>query len=129
MYMKNEEKLKIVNINLYTSIAFIFTVIVSTLLTYNEKLELLEQKPLFDKNNEKAITSINRFILIVIAIVFVYTAYQEYKLNQTEGKKNKTKVSLINFIINDAQLIITIVIALLPLIYPDDSEQINILIP
>lgn len=127
--MKNEEKLKIVNINLYTSIAFIFTVIVSTLLTYNEKLELLEQKPLFDKNNEKAITSINRFILIVIAIVFVYTAYQEYKLNQTEGKKNKTKVSLINFIINDAQLIITIVIALLPLIYPDDSEQINILIP
>ena len=51
---------------MFVSIVFIFTVITSVLLTYNEKLILLGEKPLFDKDNARTITTINSFILLII---------------------------------------------------------------
>lgn len=125
-----EEEVRLIDINLYGSIIFIFKIVISILLTYNDKLKLLNKKPLFNKENEKTITNISNFILLVIALVFVYTAYREYKINQTKGKINSTKVSFINLIVNEAQLILVIVITILPFIFPDDhEEQPNILIP
>ncbi len=124
-----EKEVKLLDINMFVSIVFIFTVITSVLLTYNEKLILLGEKPLFDKDNARTITTINRFILLIIAIVYVYTGYQEYKINQLSNKKNKEKTAFINFIINDIQLILVIVVGLLPLIYPNDKEESNIIIP
>lgn len=128
--MKEEEEVRLIDINLYGSIIFIFKIVISILLTYNDKLKLLNKKPLFNKENEKTITNISNFILLVIALVFVYTAYREYKINRTKGKINSTKVSFINLIVNEAQLILVIVITILPFIFPDDDEeQPNILIP
>ncbi len=128
--MKEEEEVRLIDINLYSSIIFIFKIVISILLTYNDKLKLLNKKPLFNKENEKTITNISNFILLVIALVFVYTAYREYKINRTKGKINSTKVSFINLIVNEAQLILVIVITILPFIFPDDhEEQPNILIP
>lgn len=128
--MKEEEEVRLIDINLYSSIIFIFKIVISILLTYNDKLKLLNKKPLFNKENEKTITNISNFILLVIALVFVYTAYREYKINRTKGKINSTKVSFINLIVNEAQLILVIVITILPFIFPDDDEeQPNILIP
>ncbi|NLM63301.1 MAG: hypothetical protein GX190_03200 [Mollicutes bacterium] len=125
-----EEEVRLIDINLYGSIIFIFKIVISILLTYNDKLKLLNKKPLFNKENEKTITNISNFILLVIALVFVYTAYREYKINRTKGKINSTKVSFINLIVNEAQLILVIVITILPFIFPDDDEeQPNILIP
>lgn len=65
MLMK-EKEVKLLDINMFVSIVFIFTVITSVLLTYNEKLILLGEKPLFDKDNARTITTINRFILLII---------------------------------------------------------------
>ena len=125
-----EKEVRLIDINLYGSIIFIFKIVISILLTYNDKLKLLNKKPLFNKENEKTITNISNFILLVIALVFVYTAYREYKINRTKGKINSTKVSFINLIVNEAQLILVIVITILPFIFPDDhEEQPNILIP
>lgn len=125
-----EEEIRLIDINLYGSIIFIFKIVISILLTYNDKLKLLNKKPLFNKEKEKTITNISNFILLVIALVFVYTAYREYKINRTKGKINSTKVSFINLIVNEAQLILVIVITILPFIFPDDDEeQPNILIP
>lgn len=61
-----EKEVKLLDINMFVSIVFIFTVITSILLTYNEKLILLGEKPLFDKDNARTITTINRFILLII---------------------------------------------------------------
>ncbi|HHU54579.1 MAG TPA: hypothetical protein GXZ63_02050 [Mollicutes bacterium] len=61
-----EKEVKLLDINMFVSIVFIFTVITSVLLTYNEKLILLGEKPLFDKDNARTITTINRFILLII---------------------------------------------------------------
>mgnify|MGYP000943019779 CR=1 FL=1 len=61
-----EKEVKLLDINMFVSIVFIFTVITSILLTYNEKLILLGENPLFDKDNARTITTINRFILLII---------------------------------------------------------------
>ena len=61
-----EKEVKLLDINMFVSIVLIFTVITSVLLTYNEKLILLGEKPLFDKDNARTITTINRFILLII---------------------------------------------------------------
>ncbi len=125
-----EKEIKLLDITMFASIVFIFTIMVSILLTYNEKLILLGEKPIFDKDNEKKIANIYRFILLGVAITYVYVAYQEYKINQIKGNKNDTKSSFVGLLVRATQLLTVIVIILLPFIYPDEDEleETNIII-
>ena len=125
-----EEEIKLLDINMFASIIFMFAIIVSILLTYNEKLILLGEKRLFNKDDEKNITNIYRFILLGVAITYVYVAYQEYKINQTKGKENDTKSSFVGLLVRATQLLTVVVIILLPFVFPDEDEieETNIII-
>ncbi|MDD2181157.1 MAG: hypothetical protein PHW32_02180 [Bacilli bacterium] len=125
-----KEKIKLLDINIFASMVFILTIIVSTTLTYNEKLVLSGEKPIFKKDEVKSITMVNRSVLLIIAVIYIYTSYREYKINQSSSDDNATKASFIQFLINDIQLITVIIITLLPMFYPEeDIEGTNILIP
>ncbi len=120
--MKKEE-IKLLDVTIFITIIFIFNLFVSIILTYNDKLKKANEKPLFDKKEVKTIENLNRFILLIIAVVYVWITYRQYKINQFLKKEKATKSSLINLIINDIQLISVIVILILPFIYPDDEEE------
>lgn len=120
--MKKKE-IKLLDISLFITIIFVFNIFVSIILTYNEKLTKTKQKPFFNKKEAITIDNTNRFILLIIAVIYVWITYQQYKMYQTSNKKNTTTVSFINLIINEVQLISVIVIFLLPFIYPKDEEE------
>lgn len=122
MLMKKKE-IKLLDISLFITIIFVFNIFVSIILTYNEKLTKTKQKPFFNKKEAITIDNTNRFILLIIAIIYVWITYQQYKMYQASNKKNTTTVSFINLIINEVQLISVIVIFLLPFIYPKDEEE------
>lgn len=120
--MKKKE-IKLLDISLFITIIFVFNIFVSIILTYNEKLTKTKQKPFFNKKEAITIDNTNRFILLIIAIIYVWITYQQYKMYQASNKKNTTTVSFINLIINEVQLISVIIIFLLPFIYPKDEEE------
>ncbi len=120
--MKKKE-IKLLDISLFITIIFVFNIFVSIILTYNEKLTKTKQKPLFNKKEAITIDNTNRFILLIIAVIYVWITYQQYKMYQASNKTNTTTVSFINLIINEVQLISVIVIFLLPFIYPKDEEE------
>lgn len=120
--MKKKE-IKLLDISLFITIIFVFNIFVSIILTYNEKLTKTKQKPFFNKKEAITIDNTNRFILLIIAVIYVWITYQQYKMYQASNKKNTTTVSFINLIINEVQLISVIIIFLLPFIYPKDEEE------
>lgn len=119
--MKQKE-IQLLNINMSATGIFILTIIISTLLTYNDKLKLQNKKPFLKKKSAEKILIINRLTLLIIAFIYLYTSYEDYKLNKIKKKKNKTTNSFINLIINEIQLITVIVIVLMPFIFKDEDE-------
>ena len=85
--MKKKE-IKLLDISLFITIIFVFNIFVSIILTYNEKLTKTKQKPLFNKKEAITIDNTNRFILLIIAVIYVWITYQQYKMYQASNKTN-----------------------------------------
>ena len=80
MNTKNEEELKLINGQIIGIIFFIVTLIVSLLLTYNEKLQRENKPPLFTNKKALDIAFLNRFIVVLLGLYFLYTSYKRKDL-------------------------------------------------
>lgn len=80
MNTKNEEELKLINGQIIGIIFFIVTLIVSLLLTYNEKLQRENKPPLFTNKKALDIAFLNRLIVVLLGLYFLYTSYKRKDL-------------------------------------------------
>lgn len=80
MNTKNEEELKLINGQIIGIIFFIVTLIVSLLLTYNEKLQRENKPPLFTNKKALDIAFLNRLIVALLGLYFLYTSYKRKNL-------------------------------------------------
>jgi formate hydrogenlyase subunit 3/multisubunit Na+/H+ antiporter MnhD subunit len=87
---KNEQEIKILNIQIITSITVIITIIISILLSYNQKKDLENKKTLFTKKQTHNISYINRLIILITSIIFLFINYKLYQISKKEGEDLKT---------------------------------------
>ena len=80
MNTENEEELKLINGQIIGIIFFIVTLIVSLLLTYNEKLQRENKPPLFTNKKALDIAFLNRLIVALLGLYFLYTSYKRKNL-------------------------------------------------
>lgn len=80
MNTKNEEELKLINGQIIGIIFFIVTLIVSLLLTYNEKLQKENKTSLFTNKKALDIAFLNRLIVVLLGLYFLYTSYKRKDL-------------------------------------------------
>ncbi|MBP3921056.1 MAG: hypothetical protein J6D28_05780 [Bacilli bacterium] len=85
---KNQE-VKYLDYQIIISLIVIVTVILSIVLTYNEKLELLGKKTLFNKKMTHNISYINRLTILITGIIFLYINYRLYQISKEEGEDLK----------------------------------------
>lgn len=78
----NEEKT--INIQLTAIIISVITTIISVLLTYNQKLELQNKKTLFSPKKTLKLTKINRIVILIITLTFLYVNLELYKISKKE---------------------------------------------
>lgn len=83
------EEINYLNLQIFISLIVIITVITSIILTYNEKLELQNKKTLFNKKTTQNISFINRLIILITGIVFLYINYKLYQISKKEGEDLK----------------------------------------
>lgn len=87
--MKNEE-IKYINYQLIGLVLTIITTVVALLLTYNQKLSLQKRKKIFKSVQALNITKINRIVILLIGILFLYINYRLYKISKEEGEDLKS---------------------------------------
>lgn len=79
--MKQEE-IRLINIQLYTLIFSLISILISIALTYNEKLNLEGLEPFINSEDNYNTTLFNRILILAIAVSFLYINYQSYKLSK-----------------------------------------------
>lgn len=83
--MKNDE-IKTINIQIIATYLFIISLIISLLLTYNDKFKTLNKKEIFTEKKTYQISVFNRFFVLVLSLTFLYINYLNYQASKKEKK-------------------------------------------
>lgn len=78
-------KTKNLDAQIILSILFIITTIISIILLYNEDIYLKYKKILINPKFGYIITNINKIIIFIILILFIYLNYQQKEQDKSEG--------------------------------------------
>lgn len=70
------KKLNVINIQLIGSSLFILSLIVTIVLTINQKRSTLHQNPIFTTKETYAISNLNRILVLGIVLAFLYSSYE-----------------------------------------------------
>ena len=87
--MKNEE-IKYIDYQLIGLIITLITTITAIAITYNQKLGLQHKHKLFNSKQALNITKINRIIILLVGILFLYINYKLYQISKEEGEDLKS---------------------------------------
>lgn len=82
---KTTDKLKILDLQAIASLLFIVSLITTIVLTYNQSKYTLHQKPLFSKKETYIISNLNRILVLIVVLIFLYSSY---KLREIAKQKN-----------------------------------------
>ena len=88
---KSSEEKDLLYLQIFGSIIFIITIIVSIILTYNNIERTDKKKPLFNQKQENNISLTNRLIITTIATIFTYISYKFYEINKEKNDKISKK--------------------------------------
>ena len=91
----NKKETQLLYIQMYGSILFIITIIVSTILTYNNIKKNNNEKRIFSEYTENEINLTNRIVITILVIIFTYINYYFYQINKQKNKSNLSKQELI----------------------------------
>lgn len=80
--MKSKE-IKLIDYQLISAILFIISILISILLTYNEKLEKCNKKTLLNEQISKYLNLFNRIFSLIIILFILYINYETYKIKRS----------------------------------------------
>lgn len=80
---------KNIELQILLSIFFIFTTIISIILLYNEDLYIKYKKFILDPKNAYIIASINKIVILIILLLFLYANYVDKNIDILENKDLK----------------------------------------
>lgn len=98
-----------INIQIYALFFTFISIIISLLLTYNQKLEIQNKKTLFNSKDTLKITKANRTLILLLGLVFLYVNYKLYQISKKEGENLKP------YILQIFSSILTVITALITL--------------
>lgn len=78
----NNRQVSLLNAQLFIAFILAITLFTSFLLTYDEKLKLLNKKRLFNDQNSHYTNLLNRILFLLILIYNLYINYQQYELEK-----------------------------------------------
>ena len=80
---------KNIELQILLSIFFIFTTIISIILLYNEDLYIKYKQFILNPKNVYIISSINRIVILIILLLFLYANYVDKNIDIIENKDLK----------------------------------------
>lgn len=103
-----DKKLKILNGQMTASTLYIFFLIISISLTYNEELELLNKEPLYTRKQASSIAIFNR--LLALGIVLYYFWANKELIKITEANNNDSSGLKTQMIASELSVLAAIIV-------------------
>lgn len=82
----NKEEIRLINIQMIASLLFIGTIVINTLLSYNERLQLENNPPLFDNDVQRQISLYNKIIILVLALTYFGIDIKNVEVSEEKRK-------------------------------------------
>jgi len=79
-----EKELSLLNYQIITSVLFVISLIISIILTYDERQQLLKEPRLFSETFDKYLNLFNRIFALSIIFAILYINYSEYQINKNK---------------------------------------------
>ena len=116
----NKGNLKAIDIQFYTLFFSLASIVISLVLTYNQKLIKEDKKTLLSDKESYNLSLFNRVLILSIALIFLYVNYKDYKTSNNSKQKKKSTLQI------DASLL-TIIAASISLyvVYNSKPEAIT----
>ena len=84
----SDRETQLLYIQMYASILFIITTIISIILTYDNIKKHENKKRVFTSDTEHNVIITNRLIITVLVVVFTYINYEFYEISKLKNDSN-----------------------------------------
>ena len=115
----NKGTIKAIDIQFYTLFLSLISIVISLILTYNQRLIEKDKKTILSDTNSYKLSLFNRILILSIALIFLYVNYKQFKSSNNEKQKKRRTLQI------DAS-ILTIIAAIISLyvVYNSKKEAI-----
>ena len=115
----NKGTIKAIDIQFYTLFLSLISIVISLILTYNQRLIEKNKKTILSDTNSYKLSLFNRILILSIALIFLYVNYKQFKSSNNENQKKRRTLQI------DAS-ILTIIAAIISLyvVYNSKKEAI-----
>ena len=90
----NKGNLKAIDIQFYTLFFSLASIVISLILTYNQRLIKEKKKTLLSDKASYNLSLFNRVLILSIALIFLYVNYKDYKASNTSKSKKKCTLQI-----------------------------------
>ena len=82
---------QLLSIQLFTLVFSLISILISMIVTYNQKLDVENKEVIFKAEKARNISLFNRILIVIIAITLLYVNYKQYILDKDSNNINNLK--------------------------------------
>lgn len=82
-----KQEADLLDLQLIATIVYIGSLIISIFLTYNDKMDVLKLDKIFTEKQNRNLSIFNRFLVVILTLVFLYASYETRKFAKIKGEK------------------------------------------
>ncbi len=82
-----KQEADVLDLQLVATIVYIGSLIISIFLTYNDKMDVLNLDKIFTEKQNRNLSIFNRFLVVILTLVFLYASYETRRLAKIKGEK------------------------------------------
>lgn len=114
---------QLLSIQLFTLVFSLISILISMIITYNQKLDVENKEVIFESEKARKISLFNRILIVIISITFLYVNYKQYILDKDSNNLNGLK----NDKLQVAASIFTIIASLITayVVYSSTTETVS----
>ena len=113
------KEIQLLDIQIVATLFFILSLFISIILTYDEKLKLMNNKGIFSNKETNQIALFNRILVVILAFTFVYGNYQTEKI--AEARNTQTKYLKLQLFSGELSLLGSIIV--LYIVYKNQKNK------
>lgn len=105
--MKDKE-IKLLDFQIILTVIYIGSLILSIFITYNDRIELSDNRNIFSKKQAKNYSIFNRILVLVLTLAFLFINYENFKITKHKGEN--TDNSYLQIVASEISTLATIIV-------------------
>ena len=105
--MKDKE-IKLLDFQIILTVIYVGSLILSIFITYNDRIELSDNRNIFSKKQAKNYSIFNRILVLVLTLAFLFINYENFKITKQKGEN--TDNSYLQIVASEISTLATIIV-------------------